>query len=419
MVWHIPCIKDKHKTCMEVKMKQLIVFSIALMLLIIPALLSAQEEVILEKGQKKIIIQTNKDLQNLEELKKMQINMTMGKMKEESPDAPFFGIYPAEMSFAKAQELNYPNTYGVLITGIVPNSPAYQYRLAEDDVLMEIDGKKVLNTRELDKIKSLYRAGDAVNLKVFRAGEVLSIDFVFGSPTRKEIPTGIEKITLAKKLSPGYGGGSWIPLWYNADMEDVNELIAAIGYSKLPEDGILTHGIAGKFNVGKGWFIGGQFQFYGDSKKINVEDNYVNTMDYNLFIGGATLDKRIPVTRGIVTSLGLMIGGASHSIDLVHSNGNYNWPQADQTTQTTQYIMGGNTYANISKGYILVQPRAELMVRLLSWLALRGEAGFIYGYGPTSGWKVYHTESESYELKNSPNTPFKGYTITVGPWFGF
>lgn len=389
-------------------------FAAVIMLLLLPAMLLADEEIELNKGEKRIIIKKSGDLSKLDELKVLNLS---GNIGNEAPDAPFVGIYPADLDFPKAQALNYPHNYGVLITGIVPNSPAYNYRLAEDDIIMEINGKQTKNLKEFDKLKSTYRAGDAVKLTVFRGGEVISLDFVFGSRTTKEPLKPGEIPVIKKSKLVGYGGGTWIPMWYAVDMADVNELVQAIGFSALPEDGVLTQGFGGKITVGKGWFVGGQFQFYGDSKKINVASNYVNNMDYNMFIGGATLDKRIPITRGLITSLGVMIGGAEHSVDLVHSNGDYNWPST--ATATTTDIMNSNTSVNISKGYVLVQPRAEVMVRLLSWLGLRAEGGYIYGYGPTKGWKANHTETETYELKGSPDTKFQGYTVTVGPWFGF
>ena len=404
-------------TIMEVKMKQTVVFIIALLISLMPVLLAAQDEIVVEKGEKRIIIKGDKDLAQLDELKKLQINMTTIP-RGEAPDAPFFGIYPAELDFPKAQALDYPYSYGVLITGIVPNSPAYEYRLAEDDIIMEMDGRKVLNLKELDKLKTLYRAGDKLTLKIFRNGEEKDIDFEFGTRAIPQIPgTPDAKPTDGKKkLSTGNGGASWIPMYFQTEMDDVNELITAIGFSKLPEDGVLTHGFAFKGGVGSGWFLGGQFQFYGDSKKVSVADDYINSIKYDMFIGGATVDKRFALTKNLLTSLGVMIGGSSHTVNLIHTNGNYNWPEPGDDTSD---IMDSNANTIMSKGYILVQPKAELILRLLSWFGLRAEGGYIYGYGPTSGWKIKNSEGESYELKNSPDTPFQGYTISVGPWFGF
>lgn len=387
---------------------------------LLPALLLADDpEVTLQKGNKTIIIKGKNDLSDLKELQKLNIKLDMEAPKAEAADAPFFGIYPADLDFPKAQALNYPNSYGILITGIVPNSPAYQYRLAEDDIIMELDGKKALNLNEFDKLKSYYRAGDSVKIKLFRNGETKDVDFVFGSRTVPQVPS-IPEIPKMQKRSVGSMGGSWIPMYYMADLDDVNEFVQALGFAGLPEDGILTHGFGGKGNIGKGWFLGGQFSFYSDMKKMSTpetDDDYIDYLSDDIFIGGATLDKRFALSRNVFSSVGLMIGGASHTINLIHTNGDYNWI-TEETDNVTDAI-GFNSSGTISKGYILVQPRAELMVKLLSWLGLRGEVGYIYGYGPSKGWKVQHPNGEVYEMQNSPDTPFQGVTFSVGPWFGF
>jgi hypothetical protein len=425
-------------------MKQTLVMLIVVAIALLPALLIAENPAPVAKKEKVIVVSDGEELDEAMQKMEIKLNGSMAElegkldnmgnknvqikvlgntidMSNEAPDAPFFGIYPADLDFPKAQSLNYPNNYGVLVTGVVPSSPAYQYRLAEDDIIVEIGGKKAMNLKEFDKLKAVYRAGDAVVLTIFRDGELKNIDFVFGSraPKTIDIDTDKDYIVKKKKLSVGHGGGTWIPMFYQADMDDVNELVQTIGFSKLPEDGILTQGLGGKGNVGKGWFIGGQLNFYNDTKKINEvigTDNFTNSMSYNLIAGGATLDKRFAITKHIITSMGVMIGGAAHSVELVHSNGDYNWPVARNNTQD---IMDNNAYANITKSYVMVQPRAEVMVRILSWLGMRAEVGYLYGYSPHSGWKVNHNEIETYELKESPDTPFQGMTVTVGPWFGF
>jgi hypothetical protein len=405
-------------------MKKITVIVVVLMLNLIPILLNAQGTGSSDKDIKKVIIVKNttnssdlKDLNNI----KVEITKDLNMNEEaDAPNAPFFGIYPAELDFPKAQELNYPNSYGVLITGVVPNSPAYQYRLVEDDIIMEIGGKKAMNLKEFDKLKAAYRAGDAVKLTIFRAGEIKTIDFVFGSKEPKEVTVegeDNEKPTKAK-LSVGDGGGTWIPMWYQADMDDVNDLVQSLGFDALPDNGLLTQGLGGKGNIGKGWFLGGQGGWYSDSKKtaeFDIASNptgYTNYMKYKMSFGGATLDKRFAIAKGVTTSFGFMLGGASQTVEVLHSNSQYNWP-------TTGDLLDGNTYAKISRSYLLVQPRAELMIHFLSWLGIRGEVGYMYGYAPRKGWKVRHMESDDYELKGSPDTPFQGMTVSIGPWFGF
>lgn len=382
----------------------------------------------IDESMKKLEVNLNgtmTDLENnLDQLDKnlsgkngnIKITLMGNELGNDSPDAPFFGINPAELDFPKAQELKLTLNYGILITGIVPDSPAYQYRLVEDDVLLEVNGKKVLNTKELDKIKALYRAGDAVTLLIFRDGETKSIDFVFGSKANKPDVTIPGEKPAKKKISVGYGGGSWIPMMVTNDMTDVNNLIDQLGFSKLPENGILTQGGGGKGNVGKGWFLGGQLQLYTIDRKAGdpTDSTYANHMIYSMSMGGVTLDKRLAITKNVTFSLGTMLGWASHNVDITHTNGYYNWEAIGSTVYDSN-----NTKTMINRTYLLVQPRAELMVHFLPWLGMRAEAGYAYGYAPAKGWKVSSNDMDSYEIKKSPDTPFKGMTFSVGPWFGF
>jgi len=410
-------------------MKYILIWLTVMFLCLLPLMLRADDpsdhsgELRIEKGNKTIIIKTDKEkleqLKNLnnkdlEDLKNIGVNVDMGNTGDDAPDAPFVGIYPADLDFPKAQSLNYPYCYGILVSGVIPNTPAYKYRLAEDDIIMELNGRKVLNLKEFDKLKSTYRAGDAVNLTLWRNGETIKLDFVFGSKEKKELKIGPDGKLARPKLSPGYGGGGLDFMWNQFDMTDINSLLSKLGYNTLPSDGNLSIGFGGKGNVGKGYFLGGEFQFLDHARKTDV-GTYTNTMNYDLFIGGATLDKRIPLAKNVIASLGFMLGGASHELTVLHTNGHYDWGFAAATTDT---LTGGNTSVTISKGYIVVQPRAEVMLRLLSWLGLRGEVGYLYGYSPEKGWSVTHA-NEVYDLKNSPDTQLKSLTIMVGPWFGF
>ncbi|MDY0151768.1 MAG: PDZ domain-containing protein, partial [Candidatus Cloacimonas sp.] len=63
----------------------------------------------------------------------------------DSENAPYFGIFTEDLTFPKAQELGYTGTYGVLITGVVSGSPAWEYRLQEDDIILGIDKSEITN----------------------------------------------------------------------------------------------------------------------------------------------------------------------------------------------------------------------------------------------------------------------------------
>lgn len=357
---------------------------------------------------------------NLTDVPTSKIIMNLQKdlnFEESSPDAAFFGIYSEDLTFPKAQELGYKGNVGVLITGVVSNSPAWNYRLQEDDIIISIDNKEISNHEVFEKVRKQYRAGDQVNLELFRSGEIINVDFVFGSRETKTSTVNPDQPEKKKKLSAGFGGGTWIPMWFDTDMTDINKVVTAMGFGKLADDGVLMQGLGGKITVGKGYFLGGQFTTFEDNKKIldpAAGSQYHIWLRYENTMGGVTLDKRLPITKNFITSAGLMLGGGTHTIEVLKSNSNYNWNDWDNT-----FLNSNNTRSLLSRNYIVVQPRAEFMYRLLPWFGLRAEAGYTYGYAPKEGWRVKGLNGENFEVLNAPDTEYQGLNVTIGPWFGF
>lgn len=339
----------------------------------------------------------------------------------EADDAAYFGLYLEDLSFPKAQSLNYKGNIGVLITGVVKDSPAWQYRLREDDIIVSLANKEITNYAAFEKVRKGLRAGDVINVIIFRDGKTESFDMVIGAreADKGQKIAGVAQAQVpGRKLSAGYGGGTWVPLWIKTDIEDINKLIGAngLGFSELPEGYILQQGIAGKFPIGKGYFLGGQITGYNDSKRISstANPNYHLWLQYDRTLGGITLDKRIPFSKNIIGSLGLMVGGANHSLEFVNTDANFDWTDMDSTITASN-----NTHIKLSKGYFIAQPKAELLLRLTSWMGLRAESGYVYGVNLRENWRVVGMGDELYDVKNSPNTNHSGITFSVGPWFGF
>ena len=391
---------------------------ILVLILITSSMLMAQKTVIVKKVKKPGLTVTMKgDTEDMEEmandlaeLTNIDVSITKG---DEDSSKPYMGVFVEDLTFPKAQELGYEHTYGLLITGVVQNSPAWDARLMEDDIIMEINGARIANSDEFDKIRSGYRVGDELVYSIFRNGKTETIKLTLGARPVKTSTPGEKTKT---RLSAGYGGGTWIPMWFQTDMDDVNYVVNQLGFSNLSEDGIFMQGLGGKLPVGKGYFVGGYVTGYEySSKTADLNDPaYHNWMMYTSTLGGVTMDKRIPLTKNLITSMGLMLGGGSHSIELMHTNADYDWD-----TIGADLSVNHNNRALMTKKYIVVQPRAEVMYRLLGWFGLRAEVGYTYGYAPTNGWHVEGVAGETFEIKDSPKTKFEGLNVTVGPWFGF
>ena len=330
----------------------------------------------------------------------------------------YFGIYLDDITEDDIDELEYPNNYGIVIRGVVADSPAEVYGLEAEDIMMSLEGQRIADKAAFMQMTTNYLAGDEVDIEIFRDGEIANITMMLGAPMQISSDMDDAENQAPKRAYVGFGGGGWIPAYYMQDFDDINALIGQMGFDPLPENGILLQGGAGKGNVGKGIFIGGIGMGYNYKRTKADPDpafaGYNTTMRYSLSFGGVTIDKRIPLAKNFVGSLGLMLGAADHSISITHSNGNYNWGDINGTVVQT-----ANSSVRLSRSFLAVQPKAELLYRLLPWLAVRAEVGYSYGYAPEDGWKLIDGSGNDFDIAASPNTPLQGLHFSIGPWFGF
>jgi hypothetical protein len=320
----------------------------------------------------------------------------------------YFGIFVVELTSDAAEELDYENPYGILISGVVDESPADEAGIAEDDILMEINGALVTDLAEFDNIRAQLQPGDEVMLSLWRDGEPVDVEMTM-QPRPQTNVTITEQETKKTKHSVGYGGGAWVPIWFKTNMDDVVELIGNLGFDteNFNTDGVFMNGGVGKGNVGKGFFIGGSGTGWTYEDKTSRPDT---TLAYNLSFGGASFDKRFAIAKHFTISPGLMIGSGSHEVKYsVYSDG-YDWDNPGDTHNFT---------TKFSREFFVIQPRVELLYELLDWLGVRAEVGYIYGFTTNKHWKVLADNGDNYTVAGSPATPMQGVTISIGPWFGF
>ena len=78
------------------------------------------------------------------------------------------GIVPGTVPQAVVAQLELSGFPGVLVTKVMPDSPAAKAGLQENDVIIGIDGKRVKNFAELQEGLAKHRPGDKVTVKVLR-----------------------------------------------------------------------------------------------------------------------------------------------------------------------------------------------------------------------------------------------------------
>ncbi len=96
---------------------------------------------------------------------------------------PFLGVRYMLITPALAEQQKLPKDYGALIVrgasssdlAVIPGSPADKAGLVENDIILEVNNKRVDEKNSLAKILKDYNAGDAVNLKIYRKGQEKSV----------------------------------------------------------------------------------------------------------------------------------------------------------------------------------------------------------------------------------------------------
>ncbi len=403
-------------------MKKIILITVSL--LVMSAFVFGQEKQKFdEKKFEKAMEKVDRAMEKLEtDLEKIpeSSDVKVIKIEKGSGNTPKMGVYLSDLDFQDAYEMHYPYCYGALITGVNDDGPAKKAGLIEGDIVMKFDGVKVKYEDHLVKLIHSKSIGDVVKVVAFRDENIIEAELELFSPKRESEEAIVTKDGKVKtKLSVGGGGGSWIPVWYapKDEFEDINTLLDSVGFNLLDEKGIFTNGFGGKGNVGKGWFLGGMGTWYSiDKKRGYTTTNNMNVtrrMNYSFGYGGVTLDKRLAISKKLITSLGFMLGWGGHELEVSQTDGSYNWNEIKDNLEASD-----NNTIKISRDYIMFQPKVMMMYRILDWLGIRAEAGYLLSHSFTSGWNA-NSCGDTFEVNNSPDTSFDGYTISIGPWFGF
>lgn len=348
-------------------------------------------------------------------------------------DTPKMGIFPADLDFKDIYELHYDYNYGVYLTGVTTDGPSDKAGLMEGDILMEFDGEKIRFEDHLIRMIKSHQIGDEIKIKFFRDEAIYETVVTLDTLDKKDaditITSGQKR---KKKVYVGHGGGGWVPVWFMPDVTDINNILADLGFKEetFSEDGFLLQGGAGKGHVGKGWFIGGIGAGY-HNKETSKHDwtHFMNgeevtsivsrKVKYDIGYGGVTLDKRLGISKGIITSLGFMIGWGSNMIRISQSDNNGALPNFDfdDPSVNLDEFYDYRSKLKLNQDFILFQPKAMLMFRILDWLAIRSEVGYMLSHS-TDGWKA-KWNGEKVKLENAPDSNLDGLTLTIGPWFGF
>lgn len=106
---------------------------------------------------------------------------------------PWLGVRYFMIDAESAERDRLPVAYGALISrgalprdpAVVPGSPADKAGLKENDIILEVDGKKLGNDRSLATALGSFTAGDKVQLKILRDGKERQIELTLDERTNE------------------------------------------------------------------------------------------------------------------------------------------------------------------------------------------------------------------------------------------
>ncbi len=94
---------------------------------------------------------------------------------------PYLGIFPQSMTEQMAAQYRYEVTSGVFVCSTEDGSAAEKAGLKMGDVITKVDDTEIKTVNDLNAVKKKYSAGDACKLTVYRAGETITVDLVWGA----------------------------------------------------------------------------------------------------------------------------------------------------------------------------------------------------------------------------------------------
>jgi serine protease Do len=105
----------------------------------------------------------------------------------------WLGIYIQDIDETMAKAMDLPVTEGTLVSDVSEDSPAQKAGIKQGDVIIEFDGKKVINTTQFRNNIAATAPGTDVTLKVIRDGAEKMISVTLGKLKADEIAPETEE----------------------------------------------------------------------------------------------------------------------------------------------------------------------------------------------------------------------------------
>ncbi len=110
-------------------------------------------------------------------------------LKYGRPRRGWLGVEAHAVTPTIAKALKMPKSEGVIIAGVVRNGPAHKAGIVPGDVVLEINGKKIISARDALAEISRHKPNSSLQIKIFRNGKIQSVTAtVIERPQRTAAP---------------------------------------------------------------------------------------------------------------------------------------------------------------------------------------------------------------------------------------
>jgi serine protease Do len=112
-------------------------------------------------------------LQIVRERARVPVTVTVGEMPTDEPTPSIegdagWGLTVEPLSPAPGDRPNPPVTHGVVVTDVVPDSPAYRAGLRPGDIILDVKGRRITDVGGLHRELATLQPGESVPLYVHR-----------------------------------------------------------------------------------------------------------------------------------------------------------------------------------------------------------------------------------------------------------
>ena len=102
-------------------------------------------------------------------------------------DTPWVGIYFDTVTPRGADKLKYPHETGIIVSMVIPGSPAERDGIREGDIIYSFDGAVVKDAGHFGTLVKERRPNDSVTLVVFRKGNDKKIELRLGDQADRSV----------------------------------------------------------------------------------------------------------------------------------------------------------------------------------------------------------------------------------------